>query len=191
MNHQVVNRVLSATLSLACGVAASGCGGAQHGRDEHHNAAQDDHGAVSLGLAEALPIAAAEYPTGIAVEAEWDTEKKLADHPMLEVEFLVDGKMEEVFVCPHRGVVVKKLTEEIKAEDQATYAALPAAMQAANANLAVAIEKAFGTYPKEQVMEVEFALVDGRLVVEVETAAKPGAEGTKHKHDAQTWALIP
>lgn len=191
MKQQVVNRVLSAAFAVGCGMAVSGCGGAQQGHDEHHGAAEHAHGAVSLGLAEALPIAAAEYPTGIAVEAEWDTEKKLADHPMLEVEFLVDGKMEEVFVCPHRGVVVKKLTEEIKAEDQATYAALPAAMQAANANLQAAIEKAFGTYPKEQVMEVEFTLVDGRLVVEVETAAKAGAEGTKHKHDAQTWAVIP
>lgn len=147
------------------------------------------HAAPSLGFEDAIKLAVAAHPSGTPVEVEWDTDKKLAPHAVLEVEFLEQGKVDEVFLCPHRGVVLKQNSSPFDEKHAAEYAPLPPLLAAPGAlTLEAAVAKAFAAYAKESVVEVELLARDGRLAVEVEV--KQGDVTTAHYHDAATWQLL-
>lgn len=127
---------------------------------------------LSVSFAEAVETAKAEVPDGIPYEVELE---QLEGSEVIEVEFLVGATVREVYIDPATGDVLAVRDEaaehtEQTQEELETQAGM---MSSAQISLADAAQIA-SDHSGGQAEEVEFKVLEGRLVAEVEVQTNAG-----------------
>ena len=136
----------------------------------------------ALSFTDALKIAAEKYPDAPAIEVEMET---VDGQELLEVEFLVDGVIKELYLDPMSGEVVIEKDEELEPEEAATLPALAEQLGSSGVLLADVITLAESKYDAGTIREIELEIVDGNLVMTVEVA-----DGKAWLHDPNTGDVL-
>lgn len=194
--------------TLAISLALTACGGSQPSPTSSPeprtaapaplSAASDDDAAgpaadeapapqaARLTFADALSRAQARHPGAPAIEVEVETED---GGKLLEVEFLVDGEIQEVYLHPTSGEVVREQTEEIDDEERATLPKLAELLGKGEVTLSKAIDLALERHDETTIHEIELEMHDEDLILEVAVAGDDG-KVTEWVLDPKTGAVL-
>lgn len=177
-----------AAVAWLCAVATVGCDrssegaaaepastpttGGPHGAAAGPAGGPEEPSEQRLTFAEALATAQSQYPDAHAIEVELETEE---GRELLEVEFLVDAEVREVYMDPITGEVVREETEALDEAERATLPKLAEVLDAGEVNLADAIELALEQYDEEDVREIELEVHGDEVILEVEVRQADGS----------------
>ena len=130
-----------------------------------------------LSFTDALKIAAEKFPDAPAIEVEMET---VDGQELIEVEFLVDGQIKELYLDPKTGDVVQEKDEELEPDEAAVLPTLAEQIGSTGVKLADVIALAESKYDAASIREIELEISDGRLVMVVEVAEGDGTKGWRH-----------
>lgn len=130
-----------------------------------------------LSFTDALRVAAEKFPDAPAIEIELET---VDGQELIEVEFLVDGQIKELYLDPKSGDVVKEKDEEPEPDEAAVLPTLAEQLGSTGVKLADVIALAESKYDAGSIHEIELGISDGRLVMVVEVADGDGTKGWMH-----------
>ena len=131
----------------------------------------------SLSFTDALKIAAEKYPDAPAIEIEMET---VDGKQLLEVEFLVEGVIKELYLDPQSGEIVIEKDEELDEEEAAMLPTLAEQLGSSGVTLTDVIALAESSYDVGSIREIELEISDGRLVMAVEVADGDATKGWLH-----------
>lgn len=175
----MTNQKLAMVAAIA--LAMSGCGGGSASTGGTTAAVMTPSTAASgTQLSDALNIALARYPSGLAIEIEVDDET--AHLGFLEVELWVGDEAKEVFIDPGTMAIVDEGVETPDAGDEAAYAETHARLVAGEASLRAALDAGLlNSYDASHVIEIEMTVLEGHLVIAV--TQNTGGGLTYHEAD--------
>lgn len=130
-----------------------------------------------LSFTDALRVAAEKFPDAPAIEIELET---VDGQELIEVEFLVDGQLKELYLDPKSGEVVKEKDEELEPDEAAVLPTLAEQLGSTGVKLADVIALAESKYDAGSIHEIELGISDGRLVMIVEVADGDATKGWMH-----------
>jgi uncharacterized membrane protein YkoI len=137
--------------------------------------------AERLAFSAALTEGRKKFPDAPAIEVE--VEEKDGKE-LLEVEFLVEKSLREVYLDPHTGAVVSESEEELDAEEKAT---LPKVQEQLTANPDVTLDKAItlaeSKFDKDKIREIKLWMHEGKLALLVQEESGEPAKTTEHVLD--------
>lgn len=165
----------SAAAIAACGAAQTETAGTVETPTASMAAAADEGApaAERLSFADAIARARQTYADATAIEVENEDDD---GQDLLEVEFLMEDGIQELYMDPHTGETVRDEAEELDDDERAGLPAFREALATSGVTLDSALELMSARYDLTAVREIELSMHEGALVITVELLADPDTE---------------